>query len=545
MLAAFAAEPKIYPQRWVYVRNSLAEDAHLARLEEIARVASEHGLNGMLLAAGMDQIDLKPPPYLERLKKLKEIGERYRLEIIPAIFGPGYGGSILSHDRNLAAGLPVRGALFVAGEGEASFEIDSPPGLANGGFEQREGQRLAAWTDQDAPGEKSFIDSEVFRQGAASLRLEQFAAEPAGRAMVVQEIRVQPYRCYRFRVWIKTDGVAPRTLFKIRAMTPDGKREMARFEPQLPATGDWQEFTGAFNSWYAGRIRLHVGVSGGRAGRLWVDDLRVEEVGLMNVVRRPGAPVRVRNDKSGELYEEGRDYEPIADPRLSFRWTHSSPVIRLTAASSIRTGDRLRVDYFHGTTIYRDQVVVCMSEPKLYEIWAAQIPLIEQHLAPKKYFFNMDEVRIGGHCEACKRRGVGMAEILGDCVTRGYKMVRAANPKADVFVWSDMLYPNHNARNEYYMVDGDFTGAWNHVPKDLIIACWYFQRRDLSLEHFSKLGFRTLAGAYYDADDLDNPKGWLDSLDRAPGAEGIMYTTWQNKYGLLAGFGDLVSKRGR
>jgi hypothetical protein len=52
----------------------------------------------------------------------------------------------------------------------------------------------------------------------------------------------------------------------------------------------------------------------------------------------------------------------------------------------------------------------------------------------------------------------------------------------------------------------------------------------------------TAAGAYYDGDTLDNPKGWLEALDGTPGAAGIMYTTWQNKYGLLAGFGDLMGR---
>ena len=51
-----------------------------------------------------------------------------------------------------------------------------------------------------------------------------------------------------------------------------------------------------------------------------------------------------------------------------------------------------------------------------------------------------------------------------------------------------------------------------------------------------------MAGAYYDADTLENPKGWLDALNQTPGAVGIMYTTWQNKYKLLGPFGDLVSK---
>ena len=37
--------------------------------------------------------------------------------------------------------------------------------------------------------------------------------------------------------------------------------------------------------------------------------------------------------------------------------------------------------------------------------------------------------------------------------------------------------------------------------------------------------------------------GWLEALDRTPGALGIMYTTWQDKYSLLGPFGDLVRKR--
>jgi hypothetical protein len=75
------------------------------------------------------------------------------------------------------------------------------------------------------------------------------------------------------------------------------------------------------------------------------------------------------------------------------------------------------------------------------------------------------------------------------------------------------------------------------------MACWYYEKRDQSLGFFSKLGHHTLAGAYYDADDLQNPKDWMVSLDRTPGATGIMYTTWENKYTLLGAFGDLVSKR--
>ena len=65
----------------------------------------------------------------------------------------------------------------------------------------------------------------------------------------------------------------------------------------------------------------------------------------------------------------------------------------------------------------------------------------------------------------------------------------------------------------------------------------------LGLTFFSGLDFRTFGAAYYDADDLTNPREWLASLRATPGAQGIMYTTWQKKYELLGGFGDLVSEK--
>jgi hypothetical protein len=109
-----------------------------------------------------------------------------------------------------------------------------------------------------------------------------------------------------------------------------------------------------------------------------------------------------------------------------------------------------------------------------------------------------------------------------------------------------MFDPHHNAgtdRKWYYLTEGSFADSWKEIPKDLVIVCWYFERREASLKHFSSLGFRTMAGAYYDADDLSNPRDWLKSLAATPGAAGILYTTWLDKYELLGAFGDLVSGR--
>lgn len=531
-LGLAAAEKKVYPDRWVYLPNPLRDEKDLQRAIELVTTAAGHGLNGVLFP-GMDRLSLQSAAYFERLQSLKKTCDRLGVEIIPSGFNTGYGGSILAHDKNLAAGMPVLGALFIAGVSEARFSPDSPLRFENqmSAFALRHGKRVAM-----------SLDATVHRNGAASLRIADEGSTEQESATATQQIRVTPNRQYRVSCWIKTEGVGPGSLITIRAEAPD-RRDLSPFELPLPAAGDWRRVTTGFNSWYADRISLSVGASEWQKGKLWVDDCSVEEAGLLNVLRRDGTPLRVRDETSGIYYVEGRDFAPVSDPALNFQWDHDGPSIRLLKGSRIIPGTRLRVDYYHGTTIYKDQVSACPSEPRVYEIWRQQIPLIEKYLHPKKYFLSLDEIRAGGHCEICRHRNMSMAQILGSMTGRIYDMIREANPAAEIFVWSDMFDPNHNGRPNYYLLNGDVSGAWEYLPPDVKIACWYFEKRTASLDFFSQRGFATLAAAYYDADDLKNPEGWLEALDETRGAIGILYTTWSDKYDLLAPFGDLVSKR--
>jgi len=328
-------------------------------------------------------------------------------------------------------------------------------------------------------------------------------------------------------------------IFRLDVRTADN-RNLTPWRAPVPSTTGWKEIRWGFNSLWYDNVRISIGVPPGRPAKAWVDSVRVEEIGLLNVLRRPGTPVTVRDEAGGTVYQEGRDYERIEDPQLTFRFDREGPPIRLAAGTRIRDGQRLRVSWYHGFSINAGQTTICMGEPKVYEIWRDQVRRIHAALAPPRYVLSMDEIREGGTCEAC--RGRNMGELLGECLTRQFRMIREVNPKADVWVWSDMLDPNHNARGNYYLVQGDYTGSWKHVPKEMGILCWYYQRRALSLAFFSKLGFRTIAGAYYDADNLDNPRGWLEEMARTPNAQGIVYTTWLNKYELLPEFGQLVSK---
>gem|GEM_PF-4133729 len=128
---------------------------------------------------------------------------------------------------------------------------------------------------------------------------------------------------------------------------------------------------------------------------------------------RPGTPVTVRSDNARQVYEEGRDFATVEDERLDFRFDHEAPALKILPGSRIKDGERLRVSYYHGMSIYGGQVSVCMSDPQVY-----------------------------------------------------------------------------------------------------------------------------------DGDTLENPRAWLEVLNRTPKAVGIMYTTWQDKYELLSPFGDLITGKG-
>jgi hypothetical protein len=150
----------------------------------------------------------------------------------------------------------------------------------------------------------------------------------------------------------------------------------------------------------------------------------------------------------------------------------------------------------------------------------------------------MDEIRMGGTCRACE--GKNMGELLGQCITRQSDILRKRIPGAQVYVWSDMLDPNHNAHGNYYLVNGDYTESWSHVPKDIKIAVWGGEPREKSLKFFEQQKFETLIACYYDANDLQEVKGWLELAKSAQGVRGFMYTPWLKKYALLPAFGDLL-----
>ena len=61
----------ILPWRWVFVHGkNLNRPADVREINRIAATAAEHGLNGMVLSAGFDRLDLQSEKYFEGLTEV-------------------------------------------------------------------------------------------------------------------------------------------------------------------------------------------------------------------------------------------------------------------------------------------------------------------------------------------------------------------------------------------------------------------------------------------------------------------------------------------
>lgn len=501
--------------RWLFVWQDMSDPKQVDRM--IARFprAQAAGYNGVVF-------DRSLAP--EKAAELKAAAERYGLKLIVAVM---HG----SRNRNNVEGVLSKDALFVAHNGLATFQADNPTKIVNGDFEQAKGDQFAGWTLQDSPGETTFADHAVVHSGKTSLRMQDFAENEGEHDRVAQPLALQPYRQYHLSLWVKTEGLKGAQP-EVKVLLPDFESGLSYQTFHVEPTQDWRKYDLVFNSLNHSSAQLYVGTWGGAAGKFWLDDIMLEEIGLVNVLRRPGTPVTVRGE-NGAVYEEGRDYARIVDPNLH-PWIayHELPTIQLTANSRIKEGERLRVSYYHPVIVYEDRLTVCLSEPSVLEEWRQEVARVNELLHPDGFLMSHDELRVMNQCALCQSRKLTPGQILADNLRKSAEIIRTLRPDAEIWVWNDMFDPRHNAvPSGYYLVNGPLTDSWKDFPKDVGIMNWNGGLEGKNCQFFADLGLKQMLSGYYDGDeDGAGIAKWLANTKDVPGIVGAMYTTWEDKY---------------
>jgi hypothetical protein len=544
------AKPKpTYERRWVYVRPNLLVRESADQVVALIDRAAKAGYNGVVISDyKMNILDQVGPNYAEHVRLVQAAARRAGVELIPAIMGIGYSNGHLAHDPNLAEGLPVVDAPFVARGGVAAPVGEGKDLLKNGGFEATtRPDQFAGYTFQDGVGAATAADTTVFHGGRSSLRIGEHAGSPVRRIMQLAAVR--PHTAYRLSAWVKTRDVQGLGAFNLMALSP-ASRPLSYFDAAVLApTQDWKRVDVVFNSLDNASIGCYVGLWSNAPGTVWVDDFRLEELGPVNVLRRPGCPVRVTSGDGATVYEEGRDFGRLEDPKLGqtpwpgeYEFNHPAPPLTIPAGSRIGDGQALKVSWYHPVLIQGPHVMICPSERKTYDILRDQVRRVDALFRPRTYFMSHDEIRVLNWCGACRARKATPGQILADNATRCVNLIREVRPDARIAVWSDMFDPTHNAVDSYYLVNGTLKGSWEGLPPEVTIANWLPGTGE-GLRFFAGRGHRQVIAGFYDAGDLSNFRTWDAVAAGVEGVDGFMYTTWEARYDLLEAYGRAVRRQ--
>ena len=550
LVAACAAMAGEIEDRFVYIGCNIGDKAHVDRVIDVVRRASKQGFNGLVVQGDIQYAWLAPERDLANLARLKSACDKAGMDLIPAIWSIGY-GTMLWANPNLAAGLPVFDVPYeVSPDGSKAVFCPSPNAIvSNGDFEDvvpakdGKGFNVRDWF-VDTPGEICFVDKEAKASGRQSLRFELSASgkRECPQARAFRTIKVKPNHRYRVAARLRTEGLDTTYGFQIVVYTRPGKgettgmtRQLTSNRPRIQLTNDWTDMTAEISTLGYTELDVFLGSWCARAGRFWLDDVKVVELGVDRLLRRPGCPLTVRDAATGKAYVEGRDFAkvpPLKKGQEALPRENGALVFSIPAGSRLKPGTKLLVSGYASHKMKSDsQVSVCMSEPELYELFEKSAAAIEAAIHPRKWFLPLDEIRAGGTCAACMARKIDMAHVFADCVTKMRATIKRVSPDAAIYIWGDNLL---NKKPDC-MCRESFDGSIDLVPKDIVVMHWGGAPAK-TLKYFHDKGFRT-------ARSFDVGLGWKSGepappsltnnyriARETPGCRGFMYTTWYRDY---------------
>lgn len=541
-----------FARRWLYTHPGfdLRKDDQADSLIKLIHRAKKAGFTGVGVRASRLMIRgfSLPKNYYTNIERAVKAAKEADIELIPRVMSiNGYSNALLSNNPNLAPGVPVRDCLFVVKDGKATV-ANKQNLLEFGDFEKySQPHRPDGITFLDVPGEVSFQDTEVVHSGKSSLRFEHFeTATNHGNCRILKKLKVKPWHEYRLSVWIKTEKVPRAHNIDIQIhgnVTQRPRVGIHKRDIQVAGTQDWKEHHAMFNSLHNSEVWVYIGGWNAGGGKVWLDDASVQEVAGINMVRREGCPVKVTSEDGSITYEEGRDFERWEYAQMGrVRWpghyqvVHPEPPIVLTENSRIKEGQKLKVSFHHTLHHLNGGMCVCLSHDEVFDNLRIHFETVHKLYGAKTYMMNQDEIRLAGWCDLCQKHA-SSGEALAQCVRRCTDIIHKVDPDITVVTWSDMFDPNHNAVDNYWMTRGTMKGSWEGLDKRVVIGNWNQRFKKPSMQFFSKRGHHQVIATYYDRYNWQQvTRDWMKAAEDIPNVDGIMYTTWSNRYDDLEEF---------
>lgn len=533
-------------QLWYQQHCFLSNDDALASAKALIDRAAGLGYNGVVFwDSGFNFMsdDFWPIQNEDRLGEIMKYAAKKKMKVLAsnALFGSS--NDVLEENPNWAEAQRVEGAQFEVDRSRKRLVFkNSFPGLKNPGFENGKSD----WFDTNDAG--LGINSVAHSGKTAAV-----IVDAPGNARLRQKFPLKPWRQYHLRLFYKSSHFTGGPMVSVFDASNFDK---VRLNGWFNANGDhdWTQADYTFNSQDSTEGYLYFGVWGGSSGTIWFDDVQIEETALVYVVRRPGAPVKVYDAAHpSTVYRERVDYNPIFDPRMVSTRTpftdnyHDPGPVTLPAHTNLEPGQTVAIDYYAVFPIPQaNSVSMCMTDPAVLK-WIAENAHFLKHQLPENggLVMGYDEIRQMNSCASCRAKHMTAGQLLAWSVGQSIQIYRSAIPQVDLYTWSDMFDPYHNAKKNYYNVEGDLSGSWKGLPADVAILNWNLDDLKNSLNWFSgrdsrqPVPHRQIIAGYYDSHNGSAAaQQELSAAAGIPGVMGLMYTTWNDDYSQMPSFAE-------
>ena len=270
-------------------------------------------------------------------------------------------------------------------------------------------------------------------------------------------------------------------------------------------------------------------------------------------------PVIVTDESGQNVYEEGIDYqidfgyfnnpyydkvifeegEPAGFPLRRGESFDAPTQIRRTQNSRIKDGQRVEVSFSYiGPDPWSlHKIRYCRSDPRIHIdgpenfIWRWCTQPIT-YLEAKIFNLEMDEIRVFGWDKRCRDSGKSRSQIFADDIKYYYDTIRKKAPDAQIFMWSDMIDPNHNATTYTTQEVADL--LIDYGMSDIIMVPWNHKFAEKSIEFSVKKGFPVMASSQAREGKISLAPMWAKILRKkfknTDKLYGLMHAPWEYDY---------------
>ncbi|MYN17790.1 hypothetical protein GTP81_13590 [Rugamonas sp. FT107W] len=561
-----------FTKRWIFVGNAnlggsrLEQNIYFKKLSELVNNAKTWGYNGIAIGSkGFGALLAETPDndhryYQENLEALVKLAEEKGVDLIPVGASPDL-PLIRNNSKqgvDLIEAVPVKPQTFVVNGQEARLKEPATPLLNDGDFAISD----AGWAVMpgNVNGPVTLIIDKVDRDPSnlnnpkSAKFITTTGGSGTGYARLIRSFwGLDKHTAYRVSFWVKTSNFNTKDPTKVNhlyfqafSLNSDPKGNPLYVNASSPAgwgtdangewngeanvingTQGWTQYNLDINTLNAKDIAIQFRVSNAPAadGALWLDDVQIREVGLPHPVRRDTLPFTVTSPNGSTKYTEHVDYK-VAPEKL---------VIIPTGA--IKNGQELLVTSFQSAkqfmSAYTTPASAC-SPAYFKEQGDIYDKISKLFKNSSDFFIYHDEWRVMNWDPACN---TGTAGAYLARTTRTLLDTFHSIKPMNMYIWNDMYDPKHNAKKEYFAVNGDLTDVLNKEngltpDPTFTIMNWIEENQVDSLKNFSEHGFKQMIALDYGDDkNLTKTRKWLASLSAADTqgvkkVEGFMYTTW-------------------